>query len=62
MTEPEQIAESVADPVMEMKRAVVAIGLELPAPVWEDVRAKWNAVAAEVRRLRALTDGLESVE
>lgn len=50
-------AESVADPVMEMKRAVVALGLELPAPVWEDVRTKWNAVAAEVKRLRALIDG-----
>lgn len=57
---PDQHAESVVDPVIEMKRAVVALALELPEPVWADVREKWNAVAAEVKRLRLQIDGQES--
>ena len=40
------------DPVIEMKRAVIALAWELPDEVWRDVRDRWNAVAAHVRELR----------
>lgn len=30
--------------IAEMDRAINALALELPAPVWEDVRARWQAV------------------
>jgi hypothetical protein len=39
------------DPMHEMSKAVMAIGLELPGPVWEDVRKRWAAVVAHVESL-----------
>ena len=49
------------DPVMEMKRAVMALAYELPEDVWRDVMAKWNAVAAHVRELRDFAAKVEGI-
>jgi hypothetical protein len=43
----------VTSPVDEMKMAVVALALEVPAEVHEDVRTKWNAVVDYIRELRS---------
>lgn len=41
----------------EMERSVAALALELPAEVWDDVRARWHAardsLGAEIDRLRS---------
>lgn len=40
------------DPLLRMKEAVIALGLELPTEVWHDVRERFNALAAHVTELR----------
>ena len=35
--------------VLEMDRAVQCLGLELPGPVWDDVRARWLRVLDAIK-------------
>lgn len=55
----ESRVDAIRDDIHAMKHSVVALGLELPGPVWDDVRSKWNAVA---EGSRYLLERLEQVE
>ena len=37
------------DPINEMSKAVVALALEVPAEVHDDVAAKWEAVREHIK-------------
>jgi hypothetical protein len=46
----------VREPVHELRRVVAALAVELPGEVWDDVKAKVDAVLNQNERLREWKD------